>query len=677
MNTSRATDAAPFRLGRLAHVPGGMFDLLLTSLFINILSLAMPLSLLQIYDRILPNNAQSTLFMLISGVAVALILEAVLRMGRSYVTGWMGARFEYAAGTQALERLLSAGIVDYERQGSGVHLERMNSLGTLKEFYAGQAILVLCDLPFAVLYLFAVWYLAGWLVLAPIGLMVLFVSSAMVTAWRLHKALDARMMADDRRFNFIIEVLGGIHTLKSMAMENQMLRRYERLQETCAGAEHKVAFNSSTALSIGALFSQISVFAVVGLGSTLVIDGVLTIGGLVACTMLSGRAMQPMQRAVGIWTRFQTIRLARKRLQEIFKLKPETTLDMPTIPAMKGSVELRGVSYFYGKNKDGEDLPEILKGVDIKIEAGEAIGIRGGNASGKSTLLALMIGALRPTKGQVLVDGTDITGINPVSLRSQMAYLPQKGELFSGTILENITMFRPEREEAAKEAARIIGVDSVVAHMPLGYDTRVGEGAQDALSQGVKQRVAIARGLASRPPVLLFDEANTAMDSIGDAVLRSALKKLKGHCTLILVTRRPSLLKLSDRIYDLKDGRVTLFDSEASSSPPSSPPPPEPEPEKKAAPKPKPKLKPKLKLKLKPKPKPKPKSPRVINPHMSHPGPEGKKAEGKSPIINAGPAKKTAGSDSGDRAKGPLPVNPHMTRPPKPKAGEPERGAPA
>ncbi len=654
MNTSRATDTAPFRLGRLAHVPGGVFDLLLASLFINILSLAMPLSLLQIYDRILPNNAQSTLFMLISGVAVALILEAVLRLGRSYVTGWMGARFEYAAGTQALERLLSAGIVDYEHQGSGVHLERMNSLGTLKEFYAGQAILVLCDLPFAVLYLFAVSYLAGWLVLVPIGLMVLFVASALVTAWRLHKALDARMMADDRRFNFIIEVLGGIHTLKAMAMENQMLRRYERLQETCAGAEYKVAFNSSTALSIGALFSQVSVFAVVGFGSTLVINGTLTIGGLVACTMLSGRAMQPMQRAVGIWTRFQTIRLARKRLQEIFALKPETALALPTIPDMKGSVELRGVSYFYGKNKDGEDLPEILKDVDIKIEAGEVVGIRGGNASGKSTLLALMIGALRPTKGQVLVDGVDITGIDPVSLRSQMAYLPQKGELFSGTILENITMFRPEREEAAKEAARIIGVDAVVAHMPLGYETRVGEGAQDALSQGVKQRVAIARGLASRPAVLLFDEANTAMDSAGDAVLRSALKELKGRRTLILVTRRPSLLKLSDRIYDLKDGRVALFDPEA--SPPSLPPlPSPPKPEAKAEPKPM----------------------RLINPYMSRPGQRGKGGSGKAPPIDTGPAKKPAGPNSRDGVKGVLQVNPHMTQPGKPKAGKPERGAPA
>ena len=251
-------------LGRISYTPGGVFDLILASVFINLLALAMPLTLLQVYDRIIPNSAEGTLILLIVGVGSALILEACLRQGRSYVSGWMGARFEHLAGVAAVERLLNVSIVDYERQGSGVHLERFNSLGPLKEFYAGQAILALCDLPFAVLFLSAMYYLAGHLVLVPIALIIVFAIAAMVVGGRLRRALESRMMADDRRYSFIIEVLGGIHTVKGLAMEEQMIRRYERLQETCATADYNVALHSSSASSTGALFSQLVLFCVVG-----------------------------------------------------------------------------------------------------------------------------------------------------------------------------------------------------------------------------------------------------------------------------------------------------------------------------------------------------------------------------------------------------------------------------
>jgi len=422
---------------------------------------------------------------------------------------------------------------------------------------------VLCDLPFAVIYLSVIYHLAGWLVLVPIGLITFFALSALGVGRRLHKALDARMIADDRRFNFIIEALGGIHTLKSMAMENQILRRYEKLQESCAEADHKVVMNSSSALNIGALFSQVSIFTVVGLGATLVIDGALTVGGLVACTMLSGRSMQPMQKAAGIWTRFQAIRLARDRVGKLFELEPESEAGLPELPPVTGAIELQNVSFGFGRGKDGEDLPLIIKNVNLKVAAGETVGISGGNASGKSTLLSLMKGVLHPTEGSVLIDGNDLGKFDPVSVRGQIAYLPQHGEIFNGTILENISMFRPEREEAALETAKRLGLDSIVARMPLGYDSKVGEGAHEALARGIKQRIAIACALVDRPRVLLFDEANTALDSKSDNILHAVLENMKGHCTLVLVTHRPSLLKLSDRRFHIEDGYLTEPEKDA------------------------------------------------------------------------------------------------------------------
>lgn len=544
-------------LRAFAFTSGGILDLAIASLFINLLALAMPLMLLQIYDRIIPNNGKQTLMLLVMGVGTALILEAFLRMGRSYVSGWMGARFEHLASCAALHRLLNTSIVDYERIGAGTHLERMSSLGTLKEFYAGQAIMAFCDLPFALIFLAGIAYLAGHLVLVPLTLIALFTATAMFVGRRLKKALESRTLADDRRFSFIIEVLSGIHTVKGLAMEEQMLRRYERLQETCADADYHVAFNSANASSVGALFSQLVLFCVVGYGSTFVINGTLTVGGLAACTMLAGRSMQPLQRVVGIYTRFQSIQLARERLRQLFEMRMEKADGLPQLPPVRGDLTLENMTFSYGRNKDGEELPPIFDNVNVRVEAGETIGISGANTSGKTTLLYLMMGMLQPTQGRVLVDGYDLAEHESNSIHRHIAYLPQEGVLFNGTILENISMFRESKVQEAYDLSKLIGLDAVVAHMPQGYETMVGDGAGDKLPRGIKQRIAIARALVEKPRVLLFDEANTSMDGTGDATLRNLLERLKGRVTLVLVTPRPSLLNLSDRIYDI-DGTTIV-----------------------------------------------------------------------------------------------------------------------
>ncbi len=532
----------------LANMP----DLVLASLFLNVLTLALPVALLQVYDRIIPNKSEGTLQLLVLGVGIALLFEAGLRMGRSYITGWVGARFEHMAGCGAMARLLGASIGAFERDGSGAHLERFNALATVKDFYAGQAILTLLDLPFTVIFLFLVWFIAQELVLIPAGLLVLFLITALGIGSKLREALKKRMTADDRRFNFIIEVLSGIHTVKSMGMEAQMLRRYERLQEGCAEGDYHVAQVSSSALSLASFFSQLTTAAVAAYGSTLVLDHRLTVGGLAACTMLAGRSLSPVQKALGIWTRFQTIRLARTRLNEIFQLQMESQAGLPRLPPVAGRVQMDGVRFRYS-----EKTPEILQGLSVDIAAGECVAIGGGNGSGKSTLLALMIGALRPSAGRVLLDGYDLAEVDPMNVKSQVAYLPQSGTLFQGSILENITMFRPELTERAHEAAGRLGLDDVVKTMALGYDTRVGDGAFDALPRGIKQRIAVARALVCQPRVVLFDEANTGVDGVGDQYLKTCLEELKGRCTLILVTHRPSLVKLADRAFDFKDGLLT------------------------------------------------------------------------------------------------------------------------
>lgn len=551
-------------LGAFTTLRSSLRDLTVVSLFVNGLSLALPLLLLQVYDRILPSAGLDTLVLLVVGVLVALMLDAVLRIGRSHITGWIGARFEHVAGCRAFERIVSTNIQDYAREGSGAHLERMTALGTVKDFYAGQVLLTLLDLPFAALFLTLIWYLGGELVLVPLVMLGLFAISAVVVGARLHQALNERLTWDDRRFNFIIEVLNGIHIVKAMAMEAQMMRRYERLLESCSKGDHRAVLSSAAALNVGAFFSEITMVAVVGFGSLLAMDGRLTIGGLAACTLLAGRALQPLQRAMNVWTRFQTIRLARKRVKRIFQAVPEAaTGEIADAAEIKGMVELDDVSFRYDA-----DSREIVSGANVRIAAGECIALAGGNGSGRSTLLELMLGVLRPTDGAVRVDGHDISSFDPSALKKQIAYLPEQGEVFKGSIMENITMFDAALTDRAVEIAIELGLDRVVDTMPMGWDTMIGDAAMDSLPPGIKQRIAIARGLVTEPKIILFDEANMAIDSTGDAFLRAALERRKGKCTMVLITYRPSLLKLADRVFECSGGTLVQRPNSAHSAPP-------------------------------------------------------------------------------------------------------------
>jgi ATP-binding cassette subfamily C protein LapB len=539
--------------GLFGDLSDGVWDCVGASVFINLLALALPLALLQIYDRILPADGTATLTLLVGGVAVALLLEAFLQFGRALSAGWSAARFEHRVGCLAMARVLHADLADFERRGAGAHVESLNALGQLKDFYAGQALRAVLDLPFAALFLGIVYWLGGPLVLIAGAVMILFTATALVLGRRLRQVLGARMAADDHRLNFIIEVLGGIHTVKTMAMEAQMLRRYERLQETSSGWNYSVAAANATAMGVGSVFLYANLFAVAGFGSLLVMDGALSVGGLAACTMLSSRALQPLQRALGVWTRFQGVKLARARLDEVLTLQQEAA---PAVAQHELRTDqdlvLDNVSFGYDPK-----LPPVLSNVSLRIRPGSTIAIAGGNACGKTTLLQLLMGALLPGSGQVMLGRQDLREFTTRQRSGAIAYLPQKGAIFKGTILDNITMFRPEYAAHALSLARQLGLDQVVARMPDGYHTMVGDAAGDALPRGIRQRIAVVRALSSRPDIILFDEANAAIDNEGDAKLRHLLESLQAAHTLVLVTHRPSLLQLADQVYDLADGKLT------------------------------------------------------------------------------------------------------------------------
>ena len=521
-------------------------SIFLSSLLINILSLAFPLTLLQIYDRIIPNHAIHTLSLLVIGVTIALILEAVLRISRAYVSAWVDAKFEHITSTRAFNALLNSSLIDYQRDGPGVHLERLNAMGSLRDFYTGQAITALIDLPFVVIFLLLITYIAGWLVLIPLVMLILFISIALRLSRRLQPLLDDKRQLQDHRMSFIIEALSGIHTIKALSAESQMLRRYERLQNTAACNDHDISLNSSYPLTLGLLTSQFTMVLVVSFGSLQVIHNTLTVGGLAACTLLAGRCIQPLNRAIGILTRLQTIKIAKYKLQEVFAFKRESTVKAPRVDVLQGQISIEDVSLIYpGTTK------AVFKHVNLHLPAKQTIAITGESSCGKSSLLWLIMGVLQPDSGRILIDDYDIAKYQVHGVRRQIAYLPQQGKLFNGTIMENITLFQNKYQQKAKQCAAELGLAEIIEHLPQGYDTKVAQQATEPLPRGVIQQIAIARALLHKPPIVLFDEADMAIDLHGDELLKKALINLRGHCSLILASHRPSIISLATQHYQL------------------------------------------------------------------------------------------------------------------------------
>jgi len=548
--------------GKIPRLPIGG-QVVLETVAVNILSLGLPLVMLHVYDRIIPNGATGTFGWLILGLAVVLLLDAGLQVIRGYVVGWEAARLEHVTSCGALNHVLESEIDDFEKDAPGVHLSRFQAIDTLRDYYAGQARLALVDLPFVFLFLALIWLIGGAIVIIPVVLLFLLALAAFGLGSLLKEAVEDRVTLDSRRYSFVLEVLEGIHTIKLLGMETLMQRRYERLQEQGASGTYRTVLLSNAVQSLGVIFSRLTIVMVAGFGGMLASFDQLTIGGLAACTLLAGRCLQTPLRSLALWTQFQKADVARRKLGQLFDLRREPGEDLDEIGEIRGELELRDVSFGYAGGKP------VLSGLNLKAAPGEVVGISGKAGCGKSTLLMVTMGLLKPTSGQVLFDGIDTSERDPHSLRQQIAYLPQNEVLFQGTILENLTLFRGSGSvEACLSASRLLGLDLAIHRLPAGYHTKVGDGADNDLPAGVKQTIAMARALANGARVILFDEANNALDRNADEMLKTALARLKGKVTMVMVSQRPSLLALADHVYDLRQGDLVLRKPRSTSTKP-------------------------------------------------------------------------------------------------------------
>lgn len=531
-------------------------DVLISSILINLLALAMPFVILQVYDRVLPNHATETFTLLLAGLVMVAIFDAVLRIARSTALAWCGAQYEHLQSMRVLHQMMRSDLLKFESRPAGYYLDRLQSLEKVRSHYTGQSILLIVDLPFVVLFLGLISAFAGSLVIVPVLFIAAFLWLSIRMGGKLRRAIEQHSDMDQRRQNFLIEVLSGIHTVKSMAMEAAMSRRYERLQMQSAQSIFELGRVNSVVQGLGANFSQVMMVVFVSIGSLAVVADNLTIGALAAGTMLCGRVLQPAMKGMLLWTQLQGVRYARDKTEQLLNLEHEAVDEGEAEVNLKGGVELRNIHF---SHEGGEQ--ELLKGIDLSIRPGEWIGITGANGSGKSTLLNLIIGFITPTEGEVLLDGQDISRMDRASVRSQIGLMPQDGVLFNGTILENITMFRDGRYvDEAIELTRKIGLDRAVRTMPEGLDTRIGGAVADTVSGGMRNRIIIVRGLVGQPPILLFDDANASFDMRNDSALVDFLRTYRGIRTMVMVSHRPSMLRLCDRTFELDNGHLIKRD---------------------------------------------------------------------------------------------------------------------
>jgi len=531
---------------------------MLATFFVSIVSLAFPLALMQVYDRIIPNRSFSTMFLLFAGVIVILLIEMFLRILRASVNIWSDTKYEYQLGKDAFDKLINIPLHEYQKMGAGLRLQQINLLDQIKGFYNYQLLTTLFDVPFVVIFLLVVAYIGGLLVLAPLFVMACLVYCTYFYYDSTKKNLHKKFNHDARENNFLMEVIENIHTVKSMGMENLLLRRYEKLQTSGIQVNYDSTIESTDLATIKLVASQLVVALIVVFGAIYVIHGEMTLGGLTACSLLAGRIIQPMNKGLGVLSRWHTINIVQEALEELMRAPTDEKTTTAVFGEMTGDIALKEICF-----RHSADEKWILNNLNLTISAHQIIGITGKEQTGKTTLLNILALMLQPTLGQYFIDGRDVSQYRPEDLRHKIAYLHQSGELFRGTIMDNLSAFEESLIPIARRLADLLGLNETISRLPNGFDTLVGDRASDSFSRGMIRNIVIIRTLVHEPRIVLFDETNMNLDPISDLRLRNLMSLLAKISTVIIVSHRSSMLSLAAIVYELKEGRLVQVQQNA------------------------------------------------------------------------------------------------------------------
>lgn len=527
-------------------------EVVLAAALINCFAVATSLFAMNVYDRVVPNNAIETLWVLSLGIFIVLIFDFLLKMLRGYFVDAAGKVADIKLASRIFEHVMNMRMASRPRS-AGAFASNLREFETLRDFFTSATLASLVDLPFLALFVAIIWMIGGVVAVVPLLGIPLVIGAGLLVQIPLDRAVRRTFKEASQKHGVLVEAINGLETIKAVGAEGRMQRAWENFVMATAESANQSRLLSALTVHFAGLVSNLVYVGVIIVGVYEIAAGRLTMGGLIACSILAGRAMAPLGQVAAVLTRYHQAKTALDTLNGIMRLPSERPVERVFVhrPLLKGAIEFKNVTFTY----PGQKLA-ALNDISFRVAPGERVGLIGRVGSGKSTVEKLILGLYEPDTGSVLIDGTDIRQIDPADLRRNIGCVPQDVVLFQGSIRENITLGAPFVDDAAVlRAARIAGVEDFVSRHPLGYDLNVGERGE-ALSGGQRQSIAIARALLLDPPILVFDEPTSAMDNGAESrFMQRIARELPGK-TLLLVTHRASLLALVERLIVMDNGRI-------------------------------------------------------------------------------------------------------------------------
>ncbi|THF63211.1 type I secretion system permease/ATPase [Pseudothauera rhizosphaerae] len=527
-------------------------EVLAVSFALQLFALVTPLFFQVVMDKVLVHRGLTTLDVIAIGLLAVSVFEVLLSGLRSYVFAHTTSRIDVELGARLFRHLLALPLAYFQARRVGDSVARVRELENIRAFLTGNAITVVLDVFFSVVFIGVMLLYSGWLTLVVLASLPLYAAISLSITPLLRARLHEKFNRGAENQAFLVEAVSGVDTVKSMAVEPQMTRRWDNQLAAYVSASFRANTLSTIAHEGVNLVGKLVTVGTLWLGARLVIDGDLTVGQLIAFNMLAGRVAQPIMRLAQLWTDFQQVGISVQRLGDILNTRTELAAgNRSTLPPISGGIEFDQVRFRY--RPDG---PEALRGVSLTIAAGEVIGIVGRSGSGKSTLTRLVQRLFVPERGRVLVDGIDLAQADAASLRRQIGVVLQENLLFNRTIRENIALVDPGAPiEAVMEAAKLAGAHDFILELPEGYDTVVGEHGA-TLSGGQRQRIAIARALMGDPRILIFDEATSALDYESERIIQTNMRAICRGRTVIIIAHRLSAVRGADRIVVMEKGEI-------------------------------------------------------------------------------------------------------------------------
>jgi subfamily B ATP-binding cassette protein HlyB/CyaB len=532
------------------HVLG---KVLVASFFLQLFALISPLFFQVVIDKVLVHGSLGTLDVLVIGLVTISVFETILAILRTYIFAHTTNRIDVELGARLFRHLLALPIAYFQARRVGDSVARVRELENIRNFLTSSALTLVIDLFFTFVFLAVMYVYSPLLTFLVLGSFPVYIGISALATPLFRRRLDEKFARGAENQAFLVESVSGVETLKSMALEPQMQRRWEDQLAAYVTASFKVLSLGNTASQLVQLVNKLMTAGVLYFGARLVINGDLSVGELVAFNILAGRVSAPVLRLAQIWQDFHQARLSVARLGDILNTRPEPVYNpgQTALPAIRGDITFERVTFRY--RIDG---PHVLHDIDFQVPAGQIVGIVGPSGSGKSTLAKLIQRLYVPESGRVLIDGIDLSVIDPSWLRRQIGVVLQESVLFNCSVRDNIALAdRSMPIERIIAAAQTAGAHDFILELPNGYDTVVGERGS-SLSGGQRQRLAIARALVTDPRILIFDEATSALDYESERIIQQNMPRLAHGRTVFIIAHRLSTVRRSDRLITIDRGRL-------------------------------------------------------------------------------------------------------------------------